>query len=170
MSILPPLIAILIALVLQGSIFCTLCRTSGWDHHPAFLCWKQYIYCHLPGGIFHCRHLPARSHVQSRASVHHHFLHADRSHGEPYHTKRRDEGCGEHTVEICQYAASGQFITWLMGVIIFFDDYANTLVVGNTMRPVTDRLKISREKLAYLVDSTAAPYCFHRLCHYLDRS
>ncbi|MCK4569476.1 MAG: hypothetical protein KAT76_04245, partial [Bacteroidales bacterium] len=40
---------------------------------------------------------------------------------------------------------------------IFFDDYANTLVVGNTMRPVTDRLKISREKLAYLVDSTAAP-------------
>jgi len=52
---------------------------------------------------------------------------------------------------------SGQFITWLMGIIIFFDDYANTLVVGNTMRPVTDRLKISREKLAYLVDSTAAP-------------
>jgi len=52
---------------------------------------------------------------------------------------------------------SGQFITWFMGVLIFFDDYANTLVVGNTMRPVTDRLKISREKLAYLVDSTAAP-------------
>jgi len=54
-------------------------------------------------------------------------------------------------------ARSGQFITWIMGVLIFFDDYANTLVVGNTMRPVTDRLKISREKLAYLVDSTAAP-------------
>ena len=54
-------------------------------------------------------------------------------------------------------ARSGQFITWLMGIVIFFDDYANTLVVGNTMRPVTDRLKISREKLAYLVDSTAAP-------------
>jgi Na+/H+ antiporter NhaC len=44
-----------------------------------------------------------------------------------------------------------------MGMSIFFDDYANTLVVGNTMRPVTDRMKISREKLAYLVDSTAAP-------------
>lgn len=54
-------------------------------------------------------------------------------------------------------AKSGQFITWLLGVLIFFDDYANTLVVGNTMRPVTDRLKISREKLAYIVDSTAAP-------------
>jgi Na+/H+ antiporter NhaC len=54
-------------------------------------------------------------------------------------------------------ARSGQFVTWLLGVVIFFDDYANTLVVGNTMRPVTDRLKISREKLSYLVDSTAAP-------------
>lgn len=52
---------------------------------------------------------------------------------------------------------SGQFITWLLGIAIFFDDYANTLVVGNTMRPVTDRLKISREKLSYIVDSTAAP-------------
>ena len=51
----------------------------------------------------------------------------------------------------------GQFMTWLMGLVIFFDDYANTLLLGNTMRPVTDRLKISREKLAYLVDSTAAP-------------
>lgn len=52
---------------------------------------------------------------------------------------------------------SGQFITWLLGVAIFFDDYANTLVVGNTMRPVTDRLNVSRQKLAYIVDSTAAP-------------
>ena len=54
-------------------------------------------------------------------------------------------------------ARSGQFVTWLLGLAIFFDDYANTLVVGNTMRPVTDRLRISREKLAYIVDSTAAP-------------
>jgi Na+/H+ antiporter NhaC len=41
--------------------------------------------------------------------------------------------------------------------MIFFDDYANTLVVGNTARPITDQLNISREKLAYIVDSTAAP-------------
>ncbi len=54
-------------------------------------------------------------------------------------------------------ARSGQLVTWLLGIAIFFDDYANTLVVGNTMRPVTDRLRISREKLAYIVDSTAAP-------------
>ncbi len=52
---------------------------------------------------------------------------------------------------------SGQFITMIMGIVIFFDDYANTLVVGNTMRPITDKLKISREKLSYIVDSTAAP-------------
>ncbi|WP_051568427.1 Na+/H+ antiporter NhaC family protein [Crocinitomix catalasitica] len=52
---------------------------------------------------------------------------------------------------------NGQLATWCLGLAIFFDDYANTLVVGNTMRPVTDRLKISREKLAYIVDSTAAP-------------
>ncbi|MEE8267656.1 MAG: Na+/H+ antiporter NhaC family protein [Gemmatimonadales bacterium] len=51
----------------------------------------------------------------------------------------------------------GQLATWLAGLAIFFDDYSNTLIVGNTMRPVTDRLKVSREKLAYIVDSTAAP-------------
>jgi len=51
----------------------------------------------------------------------------------------------------------GQLATLFMGLIVFIDDYANTLIVGNTMRPITDRLHISREKLAYLVDSTAAP-------------
>ena len=54
-------------------------------------------------------------------------------------------------------ARSGQLATWAMGLLVFFDDYANTLMVGNTMRPITDRLKISREKLSYIVDSTAAP-------------
>ena len=51
----------------------------------------------------------------------------------------------------------GQLAAYVQGLLIFFDDYANTLIVGNTMRPVTDRLRISREKLAYIVDSTAAP-------------
>ncbi|GAB3542640.1 Na+/H+ antiporter NhaC family protein [Pontibacter brevis] len=54
-------------------------------------------------------------------------------------------------------AKSSQIVTWALGIAIFFDDYANTLIVGNTMRPVTDGHRISREKLAYLVDSTAAP-------------
>jgi len=47
--------------------------------------------------------------------------------------------------------------TAAMGLAVFFDDYANTLVVGNTMRPITDSMKVSRAKLAYIVDSTAAP-------------
>lgn len=51
----------------------------------------------------------------------------------------------------------GMVSTAVMGTLFFFDDYANTLLVGSTMRPLTDRLKISREKLAWLVDSTAAP-------------
>jgi Na+/H+ antiporter NhaC len=50
----------------------------------------------------------------------------------------------------------GQIVAWAMGIVIFFDDYSNTLIVGPTMRPVTDRLRISREKLAYIVDTTAA--------------
>ncbi|BES66696.1 Na+/H+ antiporter NhaC family protein [Gottschalkiaceae bacterium SANA] len=54
-------------------------------------------------------------------------------------------------------AKSSLFSTMLMGVLIFFDDYANSLIVGNTMRPITDRMKVSREKLAYIVDATAAP-------------
>lgn len=52
---------------------------------------------------------------------------------------------------------SSQLVTWLLGVVVFFDDYANTLIVGPTMRPLTDKMKVSREKLAYIVDSTAAP-------------
>jgi len=52
---------------------------------------------------------------------------------------------------------SGQIACWTMGLLIFFDDYANTLVVGNTFRPLTDKLRISREKLSFIVDATAAP-------------
>lgn len=60
-------------------------------------------------------------------------------------------------VKRAKTAIGGQISVWLMGLMIFFDDYSNTLVVGNTARPLTDHLKISREKLAYIVDSTAAP-------------
>ncbi len=54
-------------------------------------------------------------------------------------------------------AASAQIYTWMMGIFIFFDDYANLLTVGPIMRPVTDKMKVSREKLAFIIDSTAAP-------------
>ena len=55
--------------------------------------------------------------------------------------------------------AGAQFATLLLGVMIFVDDYFNCLTVGSVMRPVTDRQKISRAKLAYLIDATAAPIC-----------
>lgn len=48
-------------------------------------------------------------------------------------------------------------ISELLGIIIFFDDYANSLIIGPVLMPVTDRVRVSREKLAYIVDSTAAP-------------
>jgi len=52
---------------------------------------------------------------------------------------------------------SSQLITWILGLFVFFDDYANSLIVGPIMRPVTDKQRISREKLAFIVDATAAP-------------
>ncbi|HSG50269.1 MAG TPA: Na+/H+ antiporter NhaC family protein [Longimicrobiales bacterium] len=72
----------------------------------------------------------------------------------------RNGGTSGIVEAVAPFASSprrGKLATWMAGMAIFFDDYANTLIVGNTMRPITDRLKVSREKLAYLVDSTAAP-------------
>lgn len=59
--------------------------------------------------------------------------------------------------KLVQGPKTAQLATSLMGITIFFDDYANTLIVGNSMRPITDKYKISREKLSYIVDSTSAP-------------
>jgi len=52
---------------------------------------------------------------------------------------------------------SGMLATWAAGLAVFFDDYSNCMIVGSGMRPLADKLKISRAKLAYIVDSTAAP-------------
>ncbi|MPY82487.1 MAG: Na+/H+ antiporter NhaC family protein [Actinophytocola sp.] len=73
---------------------------------------------------------------------------------------RRNGGTDGIVGAVTRWASTrrrGQLASGGLGVAVFFDDYANTLVVGNTMRPITDRLRISREKLAYIVDSTAAP-------------
>lgn len=70
-------------------------------------------------------------------------------------------GGNQGIVEVLSRFASnrqrGQLFSWISALFIFFDDYANTLIRGNALRPMTDRLNISREKLAYIVDSTAAP-------------
>lgn len=52
---------------------------------------------------------------------------------------------------------SAQLITWFLGLLVFFDDYANSLIVGPIMKPVADKLKVSRERLAFIIDATAAP-------------
>ncbi len=52
---------------------------------------------------------------------------------------------------------TAQLFTWILGLLVFFDDYANSLIVGPTMSPLTDKNSISKEKLSYIIDSTAAP-------------
>lgn len=54
-------------------------------------------------------------------------------------------------------ARSTQLVTLLLGLAVFFDDYANSLIVGPIMKPVSDKMKISRERLAFIIDATAAP-------------
>ena len=69
-------------------------------------------------------------------------------------------GIGGVVVWLSQFAKgprSSQFITGLMGIVIFIGDYSNAMLVGPTMRPLTDHHRVSREKLAFLVDSTSAP-------------
>lgn len=66
---------------------------------------------------------------------------------------------GNHAIKRVKSRESAQIATIIMGLIIFVDDGFNCLTVGSVMRPITDRYKISRAKLAYIIDSTAAPIC-----------
>ena len=67
------------------------------------------------------------------------------------------QGIVSRIVAWADSARHATIATYVLGIGIFFDDYANTLVVGNTMRPVADSMRVSRAKLAYIVDSTAPP-------------
>ncbi len=66
---------------------------------------------------------------------------------------------GRWAAEHIKSRAGAQLATIALGVLIFIDDYFNCLTVGSVMRPVSDKSKISRAKLAYLIDATAAPVC-----------
>lgn len=66
---------------------------------------------------------------------------------------------GEWAVKKIKSRSGAKLSTSLLGTLIFVDDYFNCLTVGTVMRPVTDKYKISREKLAYIIDATAAPIC-----------
>ncbi|GAG05201.1 unnamed protein product, partial [marine sediment metagenome] len=67
------------------------------------------------------------------------------------------QGVANWLMKYARSVRSAKLVTMAAGLIIFIDDYANTMIVGSTLRPVTDRQRISREKLAFLVDATAAP-------------
>ena len=66
---------------------------------------------------------------------------------------------GEWAKKHIKSKAGAQIATIFLGILIFIDDYFNCLTVGSVMKPVTDKYKVSREKLAYLIDATAAPIC-----------
>ena len=67
------------------------------------------------------------------------------------------QGVADWLLKFARSAGSTRLLTMATGLVIFIDDYANTMIVGSTFRPMTDRQRISREKLAFLVDATAAP-------------
>ncbi|MDO4443556.1 MAG: Na+/H+ antiporter NhaC family protein [Slackia sp.] len=66
---------------------------------------------------------------------------------------------GEWVTQHVKNARLAKMLTALLGVLIFIDDYFNCMTVGAVMRPVTDRFRVSHEKLAWIIDSSAAPVC-----------
>ena len=66
---------------------------------------------------------------------------------------------GQFAADHIKGRVGAELATILLGCLIFIDDYFNCLTVGSVMRPVTDKFKVSRAKLAYLIDATAAPIC-----------
>ncbi len=150
LSVVPPLVAILLALVFKDvlvalalGVFSGALFLHGWNPFIAFArTIDQFIVPALADGS-HAAILVFSTLLGGMVGV------ISRSGG--------THGIVDALTHYATSARRGQVATWLMGVLIFFDDYANTLIVGSTMRPITDRLRISREKLAYIVDSTAAP-------------
>ncbi len=151
-SLVPPLTAIILALVtreivlsLFAAILCgsaIYCGVSGGGAVGAFKTVIDLIGAkmaeNMPMVLFLCL-LGALVSVLTRAG-------GARAYGEWAYRRLRNE-------------RSVNLMTIVMGLIIFIDDYFNCLTVGTVMRPVTDKFKISRAKLAYFIDSTAAPVC-----------
>jgi Na+/H+ antiporter NhaC len=150
LSIIPPLLAILIALIFRQVLFSLLIGIFIgaffiYDYNP-LLAFMRTV------DVYIINSLIDKSHIQIIVFT---LLFGgmvgliSKSGG--------TKGIANLLTPLAKNRRSGLLTTWLSGLIIFFDDYANTLVVGNLMRPITDKLKISREKLAFIVDSTSAP-------------
>jgi Na+/H+ antiporter NhaC len=149
LSILPPLLAIALALIFRQVVVSLF---AGIWLGATFILQYEVI----PGFYFVLEHfvvdaLVDRSHVQIILFS---FLF-----GGMVGIITRNGGATGIANLITRYARTpkgGQVSAWLMSFFLFFDDYANVLVRGNLMRPITDSLKVSREKLAFLVDTGAA--------------
>lgn len=149
LSILPPLIAIVLALVLRQVVLSLF--TGIWV--GAILIFNYDVI----GGIFRVLDhfivgaLSETSHVQ--------IIVFSMMFGGMVGVISKNGGTIGIANLITRYATSsrgGQLATWGMAFVMFFDDYANVLVRGNLMRPITDKLRISREKLSFIVDAGAA--------------
>ncbi|MEM6794755.1 MAG: Na+/H+ antiporter NhaC family protein [Acidobacteriota bacterium] len=150
LSVIPPLVAIALALIFRDvlialflGVFVGALSLNGWNPFAAF---GRTIDGYIVPALADADHISILVFTSLLGGMVGLITKSGGTHGivemlTPYATSSR----------------RGQVATWFMGLLIFFDDYANTLIVGPTMRPITDRLRISREKLAYLVDSTAAP-------------
>ena len=82
--------------------------------------------------------------------------------GSLIHLLVRSGGTAALTRLVTAHVRSGRgalMVAWVLGLTIFIDDYLNALLVGHAMRPITDRLRVARERLAYVIDATAAPVC-----------
>ena len=157
MSVLPPLIAILMALLFK-EVFSALFTGLLVGTSIIYFYKGNMIFVAIMKGVFAIadEYIINALYSQGHLSI----IVFSMLIGGTVNLITRNGGMKGVVNKLSRYAKSsqsGQFVTWLLGIAIFFDDYANTLVVGNTMRPVTDKLKISRAKLAYIVDSTAAP-------------
>jgi Na+/H+ antiporter NhaC len=156
LSLLPPLLAILLALLFKEVITALLIGLFS-----GILILQFYQHDFLPAAFYSFMRLIDTYILEAVADPGHlSIIIFSMLIGAMVHVITENGGMQGVVKSISRYARSprsGQMATYLLGITIFFDDYANTLVVGNTMRPITDKLRISREKLAYLVDSTAAP-------------
>lgn len=152
-SLFPPLLAILFAFLLQNTLLsltlgvmagCLMLVPAGESFLGAFrIMFHDILWVHILQDSFHVYILGFVVLLSSCIAL------LTRMGG--------IEGMVQALVKFARTSRSVQAVAYFLGLGIFFDDYANTIVVGNSTGPLFDRLKVSRAKLAYIVDSTAAP-------------
>lgn len=151
-SIIPPLIAIVLALITKEVVFSLICGIlSGTVIYSIVMKLGFVQVLNLTTSLFFQKLSDNSSMIIFLSLLGIIVVLVSRSGG--------TKAYGEWVVRVLTTKNFAGVATSLLGIIIFIDDYFNCLTVGTVMRPVTDRLKMSREKLAYIIDATAAPIC-----------